>query len=187
MHVNRSGPPSDAKQVILVLPGGRANSLAPSPRGLAYLRMVPFSWIVRGPDVAVWMLRYRYRGWNEPFQHPVADVRRALGEAARVHPNAPITMIGHSMGGRAALRAADEPQVEGVCALAPWIDEGEPHEHLAGKRLLLAHGTNDRVTDPRLSAWFADVTGARFVPVPGDTHAMLHHPRTWNTLVKDFV
>jgi alpha-beta hydrolase superfamily lysophospholipase len=129
MHIERSGPPSGARQVVLVLPGGRATSLAPSPRGLAYLRMVPFAWAVRGPGVAVWLLRYGYRGWNEPFRHPVGDVRRALAEAGRVHPQAPVTLVGHSMGGGAALRAADEPLVEGVCALAPWIEDGEPHEH----------------------------------------------------------
>ena len=111
----------------------------------------------------------------------------ALAEAGRVHPQAPVTLVGHSMGGRAALRAADEPQVEGVCALAPWIEDGEPHEHLVGKRLLLAHGTRDRITDPRMSAWFAQVTGAHFVAVDGDTHAMLRRAGTWRTLVKDFV
>jgi len=35
-------------------------------------------------------------------------------------------LVGHSMGGRTALRCAADQAVVGVCALAPWIEPGEP-------------------------------------------------------------
>ena len=96
------GPRSGARAVVLVLHGGRANSTEASPRGAAYLRMVPFAAAVAAGhrDVAVWLLRYRVRGWNGPAEDPLHDARWALDEARRLHPGAPIVLIGHSMGGR---------------------------------------------------------------------------------------
>ncbi|MGR4852480.1 alpha/beta fold hydrolase [Streptomyces sp. LARHCF252] len=51
------------------------------------------------------------------------DARRALGELARRAGDVPVVLVGHSMGGRAALRAADAPQVRAVPALAPWCPD----------------------------------------------------------------
>ncbi|MEU7874460.1 alpha/beta fold hydrolase [Dactylosporangium sp. NPDC049140] len=177
------------RTLVLLLPGGRPRSTAAAvPFGVAALRMVPFGRAVAGPGVAVWRLRYRYRGWNEPRRHPVADARWALAEAARRHPGVPVVLVGHSMGGRVALHTATEPGVAGVCALAPWIeppDDALPTDPAVP--LLLAHGDRDRVTDPAASARFAAGHGARFVSVPGEGHALLRHYRTWNRLVREFV
>ena len=183
------GPRSGARAVVLVLHGGRANSADPSTRGLAYLRMVPFARGVaaRFPDTAVWLLRYRVRGWNGPAEDPLRDARWALGEARSRHPGAPVVLIGHSMGGRAALRLAGEPDVRGVCALAPWIAPGEPMTPPAGATVLIAHGVRDRVTDAEASARYAARIGASFVPVPGEGHALLRRPVFWQRLVSDFV
>lgn len=190
-HLAVAGPAAGAKVVVLVLHGGRADSLEVSPRGSAYLRMVPFAWAIqratRGRDVAVWLLRYRVRGWNAPTLHPVQDARWALDEARRVHPGAPIVLVGHSMGGRTALRLAGEPDVVGVCALAPWIEAGEPVPQRSGTSVLIAHGDGDRTTDPVQSQSYAARIGASFVRVPGETHAMLHRPLFWNRLVTGFV
>lgn len=79
-----------------------------------------------------------------------------------------------------------------MCALAPWIVPGEPFEQLSGKSLLIAHGDQERMTDPAKSLWFAKqaktVTDrvARFT-VEGDGHAMLKRARDWTRLVVDFV
>ena len=52
--------------------------------------------------MSVRILRYRYRGWDEPKLHPVQDARWALTQLYDQHPDASIVLLGHSMGGRAA-------------------------------------------------------------------------------------
>lgn len=186
-----AGPHDGARGVVLLLHGGRATGVEAAPRGLAYLRMAPFARSViratRGRDIAVWLLRYRVRGWNAPTLHPVQDARWALEEARRLHPGAPIALVGHSMGGRVALRLAGEPGVVGVCALAPWLEAHEPAPQRAGASVLIAHGDRDRVTDPAVSAAYAARVGAAFVTVPGESHAMLRRPVFWSRLVTGYV
>jgi hypothetical protein len=95
------------------------------------------------------------------------------------------------MGGRVALRVADDPAVVGVCALAPWTPAGEPVGQLAGRTVFIAHGDRDRTTDPGLSYAYAErakaVTGtvARF-DVRGDAHALLRRYGEWTRLVRRF-
>ncbi|GAA0523349.1 alpha/beta hydrolase [Saccharopolyspora spinosporotrichia] len=183
--------------VVLLLHGGKIASHEPA-RGhhLAYLRMVP---VARGihragapAGAAVWLLRNRYRGWNEPVLDAVADARWALEEISTRHPRAQIVLVGHSMGGRVALRVADAERVTGVCALAPWIEDDEPIEHLADRSVLIVHGTADRMTSPTASAAFARracaVTPAvRNEVVAGSGHAMLRRRGRWDQLVQRFV
>jgi alpha-beta hydrolase superfamily lysophospholipase len=186
-----SGPAAGARAVVLLLHGGRATSTARSRRGLAYLRMLPFAWSLaratRGQEVAVWLLRYRVRGWNGSAEDPLHDARWALAEARRRHPGAPIVLIGHSMGGRVALRLVNEPDVAGVGTLAPWIEPVDPVVRPVRATVLLAHGDRDRVTDPSASAAYAARIGASFVPVPGESHGLLRRPVFWTRLVTGFV
>ena len=190
-RVAEAGPHEGARAVVLVLHGGRAASTAASPRGLAYVRMVPFARAIahatRGRRVAVWLLRYRVRGWNGSAQDPVRDAEWALARARQQHPGALIVLVGHSMGGRVALRLVNEPGVAGVCALAPWMAPGDPVIRPAGATVLMAHGDRDRVTDPSASAVYAARIGASFVPVPGESHSMLRRPVFWTRLVSGFV
>lgn len=183
------GPGSGARAVVLLLHGGQVHSTTASRRGPAYLRMLPFAAAVAAGhrDAAVWLLRYRVRGWNGPAEDALHDARWALDEARRRHPGAPVVVIGHSMGGRAALRLAAAPDVAGVCALAPWIEPGEPVIRSAGATVLIAHGDQDRMTDPAASAAYAARIGASFVPVPGEKHALLRRPFFWQRLVTGFV
>jgi pimeloyl-ACP methyl ester carboxylesterase len=188
--------PRDARSVALVLHGGQETSKARA-HGLRppYLRMLPFAHDLRragrAGGLAVWALRYRYRGWNAPDLDPVADVRWALGEIRRAHPGVPVVLVGHSMGGRAALRVADDPAVTAVCALAPWTPEADPVGQLAGRTVLIAHGDRDTVTEPALSHAYAvrakDVTDAvcRF-EIHDEAHAMLRRAREWQLLVRRF-
>ena len=57
------------------------------------------------------------RGWQSGTT-PVDDVRWALGRVReRWGSDVPVALVGHSLGGRAALLAATEPQVRSVVAM----------------------------------------------------------------------
>lgn len=183
--------------IALVLHGGQANSFAAAgPRQLTALRMVPFARALRragaSRGLTVWSLGYRYRGWNGTHASPVADAEWALDRVRRRHGKLPVILVGHSMGGRTALRVAGDPLVHGVVALAPWVPEGEPVDQLAGRRLLIMHGTADRVTDPRESMAFADrarqvTDDVTYRSIPGENHALLRKPSLWHRLTTEFV
>jgi len=83
-------------------------------------------------------VRFRQRGWNDGAA--AIDVQRALSELNRLAGDVPVVLLGHAMGGRAALRAAAHPQVLGVVALAPWLPTGEPVSQLTGRSVLIMHG-----------------------------------------------
>lgn len=184
------------RAVALLLPGGRADSMEPmGERQLAGVRMLPFGTVLHrrgaGLGLAAWTLRYQVRGWNGAQASPLPDVRSALDEVRAEHGDVPVVLVGHSMGGRAAMRVAADPSVVGIVGLAPWLPAGEPVEQLAGRRVLIAHGDRDRVTSPRSSRAFADraaaVTDAAFVTVRRERHAMVLRPRTWHRLTAAWV
>ncbi|AVV48031.1 alpha/beta hydrolase [Streptomyces sp. P3] len=187
--VVRRRPAARAGAAVLVLHGGREHSRRTSKAWhLAALRMRP---VLRAAvastdrrDVLVGEVRYRYQGWNATAD-PVDDTARALDELRRLASEVPVTLVGHSMGGRAALRAAADPAVRGVLALAPWCPPGEPVDHLAGTRIVVLHGDRDRVTDPGASEEYvrrARSAGARagLVLVRGGDHAMLRRGADWH-------
>ena len=203
----------DPAAAVLVCHGGRSHGRGSGARRrMAYWRMRPFgSGLERagrahrsdlGHGVAVYLLRYRYRGWNGAAMDAYHDAAWAVGEITRRHPGRPVALLGHSMGGRAVLRAAGQPGVVAVCALAPWIEtehgaggtrtSTDPVEQLAGRAVLIAHGDRERMTDPAASLDYAirarRVTDrvARF-DVLGDGHAMLRRAAGWTSLVRGFV
>jgi dienelactone hydrolase len=185
--------------VVLVLHGGREVSTDPvHARQLAVLRMLPFArWIARRSDGRVVLARLRYasRGWNAApgdSPAPVRDAGWALDQLTERFPGLPIGLVGHSMGGRTALRVGGHPQVRGVVGLAPWLPAGEPVAQLAGGRVLLMHGTADRMTSPAGTAAFAsraEAAGATvsLVSVQGDGHAMLRRAQLWHQMSAQFV
>ncbi|MCP2341193.1 alpha/beta hydrolase family protein [Actinomadura rupiterrae] len=189
--------PARPRAVALVLHGGREFSREPATsRQSAALRMIPFTMHLlsagRRHGLAVWSLGYRYRGWNGEEASPVPDARWALDRLRKAHPDVPVALIGHSMGARTSLRVADDPQVTAVAALAPWVPRDEPVDQLAGRHILIMHGTEDATTPYRASVRYADrirpIAGSvDFVPVPDEGHAMLRRPALWHRRTTAFV
>jgi pimeloyl-ACP methyl ester carboxylesterase len=192
-HLAVSKPRGDARGIALVLHGGRSKSRAPvRVTNLAALRMLPFAWSLRGHGMVVARLRYRMRGWNGADRSPVQEARWALERLTAQYPDVPVALVGHSMGGRTALYVADDPAVRAVVALAPWIEAGDPVATLAARRVLIAHGDRDRMTDPRASASYARAAvrlaeSISYVNISGERHAMLRRPRVWTALTTGFV
>ncbi|MFJ2116470.1 MULTISPECIES: alpha/beta fold hydrolase [unclassified Streptomyces] len=180
------------RAAVLVLHGGSVESLRPPGRlGAAAARMVPFTRAVlratEGYDVVVGRVRYRHRGWNDGRADAARDARRALDELEQLVGRVPVVLLGHSMGGRAALAAAGHSLVTGVVGLAPWCPPGEPVAQLAERRVVLLHSDRDRITDPRGSvelAARARVAGAEAAAVllHGSDHGMVRRAATWHAL-----
>lgn len=183
------------RAVALVLHGGAEHGHERiRPWSHAYLRMVPFARALhragRAQGLEVRQVRNRVRGWNKPHLHPVHDAREALAGIRRSHPDVPVVLVGHSMGGRVALRVADDPSVVAVCALAPWTTEKDWVEPVSGVRVLVAHGTHDVITSPEASYEYAQradtVTDVVRAEVRHEGHALLRRPGTWTRIVLGF-
>ncbi len=75
-----------------------------------------------------------------------------------------------------------------VVGLAPWIEPGDPFAQLAGRRVLVAHGDRDRMTQRAASAACdparprAVAASASYVSIRGERHAMLRRARLWHEL-----
>jgi dienelactone hydrolase len=185
------------RAVALFCHGGTVASVEPpKERALSLVRMRAIEQFVSDAaadrGVATCLLRYRVAGWNGPSADAFADVRWSLDRIRDEHgPDVPVVLVGHSMGGRAVLRAGGEPQVAAVCALAPWTPPTEPVEHLRGRTVAILHGRSDRWVPARLSADFAvraEQAGARVArfTVAGG-HSMVRRALVWHTFVRDVV
>lgn len=186
-------PPS-AIDLVLLAHGGEVRSMEDAHDWrAAILRMWPFAAAARDavPAAAIGLVRYRYRGWNGPAAHPAEDLRSVLeGLPDRIRR---VALVGHSMGGRAVMAAGNHPKVAGILGLAPWLPPGEPValEREPSRVVVLAHGSQDRITDPRLTATYARRLRAAGLPVglltvENDSHAMLRRYADWNELVRRF-
>jgi dienelactone hydrolase len=168
----------------------------PKERALSLVRMRAIEQFVRSSaahrGISTHLLRYRVAGWNGAAADAYNDVRWAIEQLQAEHgAQVPIVLVGHSMGGRAALRAGGDPQVVAVCGLAPWTPPGEPVHHLRGKTIAILHGRGDRWVPARLSADFAlraredGASVARFT-APGG-HSMLRGALRWHRFARDVV
>jgi pimeloyl-ACP methyl ester carboxylesterase len=193
----RAAPSGPVRGVALLLHGGKAASHAPTtPNQLTVRRMRPFARAIesagRDHGVAAWILRYRLRGWNGDEMSTLPDARWALDQVRAELGDVPVVLVGHSLGGRTALRMAGDASVVAVAALAPWLPPGEPVEQLAARTVMIVHGTLDTTTSPRASLEYArralEVTPRVCrVEVGKERHAMLWRYRLWQPLVADFV
>ena len=185
--------PRSPEGVVLVLHGGasRGARVPVEARQLSVLRMIPTARAVaragRG-RLAVYRLLNTYRGWDSTHT-PVVDADRAMAVLADRFPGVPVGLVGHSLGGRAALLAGDAPGVRSVVALNPWVYPDDASD-LTGRQVLIVHGTEDRIASiekaravARTLSRTADVD---FVEVPGGKHAMLSHGREFDRAAAEF-
>lgn len=185
--------PTSPRGVVLMLHGGgsrRGNPMV-SPAQLSVLRMIPIARrIARAGDgrLAVLRLLNTHRGWDR-VHTPVMDVRWALARIQDQYPDAPCCLVGHSLGGRAALLAGGEPRVRSVVGLNAWVYPTDGAD-LRGRRVLMVHGTEDRVAPLANAAAVAErlstVTDVEFATVEGGKHAMLRHGRRFEQRAADF-
>jgi dienelactone hydrolase len=140
-------------------------------------------WLVRKlaprlPELAFAEVRYRIKSWRR-LEWCVDDARAALAEVAAQR----VVLLGFSMGGAVSVAIADEPSVEEVVGLAPWIPDQLDVTTLRGKRLTVLHGAYDRwlpwipgVSPSHSRAGFdrARERGAdgRYVIIPGAFHGV---------------
>jgi dienelactone hydrolase len=187
-------PPVSA--AVLVAHGGRSRSTAPvTPYQPAVLRMVPIAGAIRralpGSATVVTRPLYRLRGWNGDLASPVADLTESLDQLSERFGPIPVVLVGHSMGARAAMRVAGHPRVTAVAGLAPWLPPGEPVQQLAGRRVLLAQATGDRITRPAETWAYAErarqVTTVATIEVQHGDHAMLRRAALWHRIATGFV
>ena len=187
----------EVRGIALFCHGGTATSTAPpKDRALSLVRMRAIEQFVRSSTadqgIGTQLLRYRVAGWNGTAADAYADVRWAINRIFAEHgPDVPVVLVGHSMGGRAVLRAGGDPQVAATCALAPWTPPGEPVDHLRDRTVAILHGRGDRWVPAKLSADFAlrarqaGASVARFT-TPGG-HSMLRGALRWHRFVRDVV
>ncbi|WP_394431115.1 alpha/beta hydrolase [Streptomyces sp. SGAir0957] len=197
-----NGPvPGAVGGVVLLLPAGEETSTRrPFPLATAALRPLARRLTRRGRDegLVTHVVHYRSRGWNGAQAETARDAEWAADEVVRRYGDVPVCLMGVDMGGRAALHAGGHPAVESVLALAPWLPEDDvaltpdPVKQLAGRRVLIVHGTDDRRTDPELSFRFAERAKkanrdvCRF-EVHSDGHRLAQHRSEVTALAVDFV
>jgi predicted esterase len=196
-RLESSAARGEIRGIALFCHGGTATSVAPpKERALSLVRMRAIEQFVRSSTadrgISTHLLRYRVAGWNGAAADAYTDVRWAIERLRAEHGTAvPIVLVGHSMGGRAALRAGGDPQVAAVCGLAPWTPPGEPVGHLRGQTVAILHGRADRWVPAALSADFAlraaeaGASVARFT-VPGG-HSMVRGALRWHRFARDVV
>jgi dienelactone hydrolase len=123
-------------------------------------------------------VRYRVKSWRR-LDACVEDARAAVRAAGARRT----VLLGFSMGGAVAISVADEPSVERVLGLAPWIPDRLSLEPLHGKRLDVLHGSLDRwlpgipgvsPTSSRRGFERAHALGVagRYELIPGALHAI---------------
>lgn len=188
--------PDEPSAVVLVLHGGRDRSQAPVREWqTAVLRMRPFAGAIADASdgrIAVAAIRYAVRGWNGAAASPLRDTELALEQVTGRHPDLPLGLLGHSMGGRVALQLGGDERVHAIAALAPWVEPQDPVRSHPGLHVLIRHGTRDRMTSPKRSKAYAEALAARGVDVTyesvgGGDHAMLRQASQWHQRTADYL
>lgn len=194
--LTRFDPSDSPRSAVLLLHGGAPQSDLPVGPWSASWRVM--RWLQhgfegtirrRGLATSVWLLRYRFRGWNGGSS--VVDSRWALDSLREELGDIPVSLVGHSMGGRTAIAAADHPAVTGVVALAPWIAPETSATPLAGRRLVAAHGRTDKITSYAATEAFVEraravAEEARFVDMGEVGHYLIAgHRRWWDLAIEE--
>lgn len=187
--------PVDPVGFVVLLHGGasRASTMRVSPTQLSVLRMVPIARRVARAGagrLAVFRLLNSRRGWDASHT-PAQDAHWALDQLADRHGRRlPTCLVGHSLGGRAAILTAGRAEVRSVVALAPWVYPSDLPSGLSQKRILIIHGSRDRVASPERSAVLArrlaQVADVSYLTVEGGKHAMLRHHERFSAPAAEF-
>jgi dienelactone hydrolase len=139
-ELRTTGPASaaaPAQAAVVCVNGGRAGDVDGT-------WSASLEWLVRRlapdfPELVFGEVRYRVKSWKR-LDRCVEDARAAVDELGARRT----LLLGFSMGGAVAVQAADEPSVETVLGLAPWLPDRLAFDRLAGKRLRVLHGSLDR-------------------------------------------
>jgi len=190
----RAGAAGTGGIVVLAHGGAEASKLPTSPVQASVLRMIPVAAAIReavgGSGIEVRRARFRLRGWNGSAASPVRDLTELLDEISAESPNVPVVLVGHSMGARAALRAAGHPLVTAVAGLAPWVPPGEPVDQLAGRRILLVHASTDRICSPAETWAYGERARAAgqvaTIEMGHADHGMLRRAHRWHAVAAEF-
>jgi dienelactone hydrolase len=129
--------PLDASTAVVCVNGGQAAEAEGTwSASLEWLvqRLAP-----RFPELVFAEVRYRIKSWNK-LDWCVEDARAAVAQIGAQRT----LLLGFSMGGAVSVRTADDPSVETVLGLAPWLPEQLSLAPLRGKRLRVLHGSLDR-------------------------------------------
>jgi pimeloyl-ACP methyl ester carboxylesterase len=198
-ELRRTGP-AGARATVVCVNGGQGGLVEGTwSASLEWLveRLAP-----RFPQLAFGEVRYRIKSWNR-LDWCVQDAREAMDAVGGDR----ILLLGFSMGGAVAIRAAADPRVDTVLGLAPWIPERLDVAPLHGRRLRVLHGALDRGlpgipgVSPAVSrrglerALAAGATG-EYTLIPGAVHGLalrahwgrpvpLPRARAWARLVAD--
>jgi pimeloyl-ACP methyl ester carboxylesterase len=133
----RISGPTEAQLAVVCVNGGQAREVEGTwSASLEWLvrRLAP-----RFPQLTFGEVRYRIKSWNR-LEWCIEDAQAAIEMLG-----APRTLLlGFSMGGAVAARAAGETSVETVVGLAPWFPERISLDKLRGRRLAVLHGSLDR-------------------------------------------
>src|ERR1700744_3293716 len=175
-HLVDVAVPTDPAGVVLVLHGGasRQRAMRVSPAQLSVPRMIPVASRiakVSAGRLAVLRLLNTRRGWDTEHT-PVQDVEWALGETIeRFGGDLGVCLVGHSLGGRAALLSAGQRQDHGVVALAPWVYPTDIAVGVSDTPIVIVHGDRDRIArserSEQLACALSCETRVAFVSVAG--------------------
>ena len=128
------------------------------------------------------------RGWDAA-NAPVRDAHWALDRLAERFGPLPTALVGHSLGGRAAVVAADRDEVRSVVALAAWVLPGDGHR-VRGRRVLFVHDTRDRVAPLRRAEAVAHhleaANDVSFLRLEGAGHSLLRESWRVDAVAADF-
>ncbi len=132
----RLSGPTDLAAVVCVNGGQHAAVEGTWSASLEWLvrRLAP-----RFPELAFAEVRYRIKSW-ERLDWCIEDAREAIRTVGAPR----VLLLGFSMGGAVGISVADEPGVEEVLGLAPWIPDRLDVSPIAGRRLTVLHGSLDR-------------------------------------------
>ncbi len=189
--------PGAPEGVVVVLHGGasRRGRMMVSPAQLSVVRMIPVARRVARAGkgrLAVYRLLNSYRGWDAGHT-PVDDAAWAVAQVAeRYGPDVPVRLVGHSLGGRAAILASGLPSVRSVVAMAAFVYAADADGLRADDRqILFVHGLRDRIAPAQRARQLAERLSRRhrvgFIAVREGKHAMLAEHRVFERAAADFV